>query len=231
MCTSVSKMRSIMWIIWKNCIHKTNLKTFLIFLFLTPFFLLAHEGHLKEYNPQNIENHHGAPLNQMDGHQENHKHNHGLHNSKSDSNYKKFIKWIGNFHPIAIHFPIALIVMTGFSELLLMLFPKSNFGYASRFMIISAAITSIPAVLLGLAYGYEAAYSSPFSEIFWWHRFCGITTSILAISTALINELNIRKITNKNSLYALLLILSVIFVTTTGYLGGEMTFGLHNLFP
>ena len=154
---------------WKSYIEKCLQKIFFLMFFLTPTLLLAHEGHFKKSITQNIENHHISPEKQENSplnleKTTKHKHNHDSNISKNKSGYKKFIKWIGNFHPIAIHFPIALIVMTGFSELLILLFPKSNFGYASRFMIVSAAITSVPAALLGLAYGYEAVYSGSLSD-------------------------------------------------------------------
>ncbi len=219
----------------------------MVFTFI-PFLLMAHGGHQEQLPSPKVENHHGTPEKSPDAHakkknqqepsgqdqtekQAEHKHDHGAHGPKEEVGYKKFIKWIGNFHPISIHFPIALIVMTGLSELLFLWFPAPIFSNASRFMISAAAIAAIPAVLLGLAYGYEASYTDVLSSIFWWHRFSGISTAILAVTSAVLKELHVRKRVNKIGYYYTALIISILFVTITGYLGGEMTFGLFHMFP
>lgn len=144
--------------------------------------------------------------------------------------YEKWIQWIGNFHPILLHFPIALIVMTVIAELLALKSKSTIFSQAARFMISMAAITAIPTAILGLAYGYGANYEDALQSIFWWHRFFGIGTAILAVFVAVLKELNIReKVAMKT--YGFFLGILFLFVTITGYLGGEMTFGLFHLVP
>ncbi|NGX54599.1 MAG: hypothetical protein KR126chlam2_00213 [Chlamydiae bacterium] len=144
--------------------------------------------------------------------------------------YGKWIKWIGNYHPIALHFPIALIIMTAIAELIGIKSRSPIFKQAARFMIIAAAITALPTALLGLAYGYDVSYDETLSLLFWWHRFLGLSTAALAIITACFKELHIRKKIGVVA-YAISLALLVILVIITGYLGGEMTFGLFHLFP
>lgn len=160
-----------------------------------------------------------------------HAHEKGAHLSADGRwDYEKWIKWIGNFHPIALHFPIALIIMTVIAELLGMKSRSPIFIQAARFMIIAAAITALPTALLGLAYGYEVSYDETLSLIFWWHRFLGLSTAILAFVTVCFKELQLRKKIGVTA-YAISLSLLAILVTATGYLGGEMTFGLFHLFP
>src|SRR5262249_16910657 len=74
------------------------------------------------------------------------------------ANCEKLIWWVGNFRPLLLHFPIALIVMAVISELLYFCYNAPLFDQASRFMLIAAAVTSIPTVLTGLAYGHNAQY-------------------------------------------------------------------------
>ena len=223
-------------------------RTLFMLLFLAPVLVFGQAEHQEQSPSPNIENHHGSSEKTSDAHEKKkdqqespgqdktekqveHKHDHGAHGLKGEAGYKKFIKWIGNFHPIFNHFPIALIVMTGLSELLFLWFPSPVFSNASRFMIIAAAITAMPAALFGLAYGYEANYTGQLSSVFWWHRFTGISTAILAVTSAVLKELHVRKRVNKIGYYYTALIISILFVTITGYLGGEMTFGLFHMFP
>jgi uncharacterized membrane protein len=138
---------------------------------------------------------------------------------------------LGTFHPILLHFPIALIVMTAVSELLFCWYSSSLFEQASRFMIIAAAITAIPTALSGLAFGYNAHYEGIFFTLFWWHRLFGIFTVLLTIVASVLRELYLRKQRNTLRAYYLCLFIAFISVNLTGYLGGGMTFGPSNLWP
>ena len=159
-----------------------------------------------------------------------HEHSEHLSRDAQFGGYEKWIKWIGNFHPIVLHFPIALIVMTVIAEILSLKSRSPIFKQAARFMIIAAAITALPTALFGLAYGYGASYEGTLIFVFWWHRFLGISTAVLAIITVVFKELHIRDKMGGRA-YAISLAFLFIFVTVTGYLGGEMTFGLFHLFP
>ncbi len=144
--------------------------------------------------------------------------------------YEKWIKWIGNFHPIVLHFPIALIIMTAIAEFIGIKNRSPIFQQAARFMLIAAAITAVPTMLLGLAYGYDMHFDTIHPQLFWWHRFLGISTTVLAFITVCFKELHIRKGICVAA-YRISLALLVVLVTATGYLGGEMTFGLFHLYP
>ncbi len=143
----------------------------------------------------------------------------------------KIIKWVGNFHPILLHFPIALITMAAVSELLFFWYGNSLFDQASRFMVLAGAVTVIPTVLTGLAYGYNAQYEGIMSTYFWWHRFSGIFTAMLAIITAVIRELPQQKFPYLRTAYYICLSLLFISVNVTGFLGGSLTFGIGHLWP
>lgn len=139
---------------------------------------------------------------------------------------QSWIQWIGGFHFILLHFPLALIAMTGFSELLLAYYHYPIFDYASRFMLIAAAILAVPTALLGLIYSYTATYSGLLADFVWWHMWAGITTAALALFVAFLRE---RYGTVK--LYYTCLIVLFLLVNITGFLGGGMTFGPYHMLP
>ncbi|CDZ80191.1 putative membrane protein [Candidatus Rubidus massiliensis] len=139
---------------------------------------------------------------------------------------QSWAQWIGGFHFILLHFPLALIAMTGFSELLFAYYHRPIFDYASRFMLIAAAILAVPTALLGLIYSYTATYSGLLADFVFWHMWAGITTAILAIIVALIRErYGITK------LYYTCLVILFLLVNITGFLGGGMTFGPYHMLP
>ena len=133
-----------------------------------------------------------------------------------DDTEHPIIKWIGQFHPIILHFPIALIIMTCISELLFLWKGDVIYKHASLFMIISSVIFVIPTVLTGLAFGYNVYYDNALTSVFWWHRTFGITTALLTIAAVFF------LMRSKNDLSAYYLCLGLLFVSVsiTGYLGG-----------
>lgn len=143
------------------------------------------------------------------------------HNGESGS----FIHWIGNFHPVLLHFPIALITMTGIAELLFSYSSRPIFDNAARFMILVAALVAIPTALCGLAWSYGSDYGL-YENLLDWHRIFGLSTTLLAIITAYMREYK-----GRSAAYAISLVFAVIFVTVTGFMGGSLTFGINSLFP
>lgn len=139
--------------------------------------------------------------------------------------WKNGISWIGNFHPVFLHFPIALILMTVVAEILNQKKPSLLFQHAARFMLVSAAIFAIPTALSGLAFSYNASYQGLLAVFFWWHRFLGIGTACLSISAALLKELA-RKKKVSVLFYGITLVMLVLFLVVGSYLGGKMTFGM-----
>lgn len=177
------------------------------FIFIASVTLEAHEGHhAKEEIVQSEE--HTSPSNNID-----------------TTATGQIIRRLGSFHPVILHFPIALIVMTVVSELLFLYYKNPLFDHASRFMIFAAAIFAIPTALLGLAYAYGAHYEGALVNYLWWHRSLGLFTALLTVLTVILRELHTRKQWNTITVYAICLAILFISVNIATYLGGEMTFG------
>ena len=137
-----------------------------------------------------------------------------------------WMQWTGSFHFIFLHFPIALISMTVISELLFAWWQKPIFDYASRFMLIAAAIFAVPTALLGLIYSYTAYYNGLLADFIWWHMWAGISTTIFAIFVVFLRER-----LGKSEIYYASLFLLFLLINITGYLGGGMTFGPYHMYP
>jgi uncharacterized membrane protein len=148
------------------------------------------------------------------------------HDGHEDTPGSLFIKWLGNFHPVILHFPIALILMTGFTEVMAYWTDNPVYKHASRFMILAAAFFAVPTALFGLAYSYGAEYSAFLIKYFWWHRTLGLLTVIFVIAAAYFREYR-----GVDRLYYVFLILACISVIMTGFFGGSLTFGPYSLYP
>lgn len=139
---------------------------------------------------------------------------------------QSWMQWIGGFHFIFLHFPIALIVMTAVSELLFAWYEKPIFDYASSFMLIGAAVLAIPTAIFGLIYSYTASYEGLLADFVWWHMWFGISTAIFAAFVALI-----RYRFGLTKLYYTCLVVLFVAVNITAFLGGGMTFGPYHMLP
>jgi uncharacterized membrane protein len=140
-------------------------------------------------------------------------------------NYGYMIRWIGQFHLVILHFPIALTVMTVVAEILFFWYRKPVFEQAAYFMIISAAVWAVPTALLGLALSYGAAYQGLQLEIFEWHRYFGSLTVFLAALTAYLRYDYFAKQKKSLALYYISLFFLFISVSLTGVFGGSLAFG------
>lgn len=139
---------------------------------------------------------------------------------------RNWAQWIGGFHFIFVHFPIALIIMTGLSELLFAWLQRPIFDLSSRFMIISAAILAVPTALSGLINRYATIYSGMLEDLIWWHMLAGIATVAFTIFVAVL-----RKRSGVSKFYYICLIVLFLLVNITGYLGGNVTFGPYHMYP
>ena len=125
-----------------------------------------------------------------------------------------WMQWVGGFHFIFLHLPIALITMTAISEILFTWYPKPIFDYSSRFMLYAAAMFLIPTALLGLIYSYTGSYSGLLADFMWWHMWVGFATVFFAILLAFL-----RVRLGRSKLYYVNIFILFLLINITDILG------------
>jgi uncharacterized membrane protein len=181
---------------------------FLLFFLCINCFALAHEGHQEKKEPpsENIQE--------------------KVKETAQEGRPTTWMQWIGSFHLILLHFPIALINMLAISECLFIWYRRPIFEFSSKFLLISAAIIAPPTALLGLIYSYSAFYSGLIETFLLWHMWFGIATAIFTVIVAFMRErIGISK------LYYASLAFLVLIINITGFFGGGMTFGPFHMHP
>lgn len=134
-------------------------------------------------------------------------------------------QWVGSFHLIFLHFPIALINMLVVSELLWGWNRKPIFEFSSRFLLIASAIVTPFTALLGLIYSYFGSYEGLREVFLWWHMWCGIATAVLVLALPIIKDKSGPSTFYYGSLFILFLL-----VNGTSFFGGGMTHGPYHMF-
>lgn len=129
---------------------------------------------------------------------------------------------LGRLHPLAAHFPIALLLAAALAELLLIARPSAGLEVTSRFLVAGGAIGAVVAALLGwTAAGWRLADRS---ETLALHRWNGTAIAVLAV---LASWLAYR--TDRKAILRTVLAVLAVAIIAQGYLGGEMVFGPNHL--
>jgi uncharacterized membrane protein len=120
--------------------------------------------------------------------------------------------WLGRLHPIAVHFPIALIVVAAIAEW----FPRGR--NAARFLIVLGAAAAVFAAVLGWLDAAHIRIRPDQVEQVLWHRWIGTAAATLAVVSAWASR-------NQTLLYRVTLIACAVLIAIGAHIGGEIVYG------
>ena len=139
----------------------------------------------------------------------------------------KIIRWIGKFHPPAVHFPIALITAAAVAEILRMTTGNPNFDTISRYCLWFGSLTAMAAGVLGWFLG--GFHMTDSSRVMMIHRWLGTSTVVSALLVLILSEVSRRPDRWRARLCGrLMLFLLAALVSATGFFGGAAVFGLDH---
>lgn len=124
-------------------------------------------------------------------------------------------RWLSHFHPMVVHFPVALLVSALIAELLARLSKSSGMRAAASFCLTIGALSALPTVGLGWLL---AANTSHHGEVLFWHRWLGVSTAMLSLVALWAGR-------GRPRLRLALLVAIVALVSATGHLGANMSYG------
>jgi uncharacterized membrane protein len=129
----------------------------------------------------------------------------------------------GRFHPLLVHFPIAILLMALVFELLARTKSFKNLKAAVQPTLFIGAITSLFSVATGLILEQEGGYDEKLLTI---HKYLGISTTLLSFGVYFLRQRiwSFDKVKRKR-VRLMLLIPVVVLVSLTGHWGGSLTHG------
>ncbi|WP_417446439.1 DUF2231 domain-containing protein [Kangiella sp.] len=134
------------------------------------------------------------------------------------------IEIIPNWHPIFVHFTVALLVIGGVFQLMLWIFPnKANTTALSvqNWLVILSSVAVLATVGTGLQAYYSVAHDTPSHLAMTDHRNWALTTSAIFLIGAALFFLFPRK---RQYLAGIFFVAALILVSITAYKGGDLVY-------
>jgi len=128
--------------------------------------------------------------------------------------------WLGHFHVILVHFPIALILAAAIAELLSLLLRQPNLTSTARFCVFLGAAGTVVATVLG----WFAASEESASETLTLHRWTGTGAAGLAVILAIVAFAGARRGRHR-WMFRVLLLASAVIVGIAAHFGGQLVHG------
>jgi uncharacterized membrane protein len=141
---------------------------------------------------------------------------------------KSTLGWVGRFHILVIHFPIALLAAAALGECIAVARRTRRPQQAVRFCVLLGAGGAVMAAGLGWLHADIGGYGGASTGILALHRWLGTTAALGAIGVALASEWDHRR-GQSSVLFRLLLWSGTTLVVATAHFGGLMVHG-HNFF-
>lgn len=138
----------------------------------------------------------------------------------------RLVRFLGAFHPVAIHFPIALLLLAALAEGLSLLSPRPFLTDAVRVSLLLGALSAVLAAALGWAAAAFASFPGELTRVLFLHRWVGTGTAVLAAIAAGLSEASRRKERpGLRRACRLTLFGSAALAGLSGYLGGALIYG------
>ncbi len=147
------------------------------------------------------------------------------HQHKSQATFAaRLVAWLGKFHPVTVHFPIAMLLGAAMAELSLIRTRKPFFAIAGRFCLWVGALGAVLAAVLGWFFG--GFHFVDGSWLLTSHRWVGTTAAAWSVLVLFFGERAVQTQAGSRKGYRVVLFLGAGLVGAAGFLGGSLIYGL-----
>jgi uncharacterized membrane protein len=143
--------------------------------------------------------------------------------------WKHALLWVGHFHPVSTHFPVALMFVAVFAEGLAWWTRRDSWLQTVRFLVVLAALGALAAAVLGWINAYFAVYTGTSTMILQWHRWLGTGTALWSfVCAGLVMIYECQEGTLERRRFRGALLLGAALVGISGFLGSALIYGLDH---
>lgn len=141
----------------------------------------------------------------------------------SPSAEKRFLRWLGKFHVIVVHFPIALLLAAAAGEVWSAWRHVRQPASTVHFCVLLGAISAVVSAVLGWLHA-ASGYGLDSPSILAWHLRFGTATAGVSVILVVLSVIENRR-EKRSWWFRLLLLLVALLVAVAGYLGGRLAYG------
>ncbi len=143
--------------------------------------------------------------------------------------WKRLLRWIGRFHPVSTHFPVALINVAVLAELLAWASRREAWLQTVRFLMVVAALSAVSAASLGWVNAYFTSYVGQSAAILLWHRWLGTGAALWAsVCAVLVFAGACKEGSPERTRFRGALLVGALLVGVVGFLGSALIYGLDH---
>jgi uncharacterized membrane protein len=136
----------------------------------------------------------------------------------------RLVRWIGKFHVLVVHFPIALFLEAVFAELLSMWRKERTPSSIVRFCVLLGAAGAVSAA--GLGWLHAAFSAAGPRQILFLHRWLGTSAAVWSLGTVILSECDARA-RHRSKTFRIVLFLGAGLIGLAAHFGGTLVFGQH----
>jgi uncharacterized membrane protein len=131
-------------------------------------------------------------------------------------------QFLGRLHPLIVHFPIGLLIVALFLEVIAIRKKSNELRPAINILLVTGAACAVLSVAFGWLLEEQDSYSG---DVLVLHKWTGIATAALAIAAAFLHGRAVRGVPQLITAYRAVLVTTVVGVTIAGHLGASLTLG------
>lgn len=134
--------------------------------------------------------------------------------------------WLGKFHPVSTHFPVALLMTAVLAEAVAWWLKRDEWMLLVRFLTVLGALSSVPTTVLGWLTAFPIVSGSQLETIYRFHQILGTATCVWALVCAVLvcmSECEEGSVARRRFRGALLL--GAFLISVVGFLGGALNSG------
>jgi uncharacterized membrane protein len=145
------------------------------------------------------------------------------------SSWKRAIRWIGRFHPVSTHFPVALMYVAVVAEALAWWTRRESWMQTVRFLVVLGAMGAVVTAGLGWINASFTSYVGKSAAILVWHRWLGTFTSVWTLVCAALAIMSeCREGSTERQRFRGALLVGAALVGVSGFLGSALIYGLEH---